>query len=130
MKRLLLQHKGTNSAIPVEVGGEIVGVMTSDRTTMILDPKAAQYRDKDASTATLSTDHISKIRGTPTTETTVPKARFAKYLSNALKDNLGVIVRGHGSFARGSSVDEAMVHLHVIENSCFVNYMIELAKKK
>ena len=54
---------------------------------------------------------------------------LAENTSSALIKHKGVIVRGHGSFTRGESVEEALIILHVIENSCFINYMLNLANK-
>ena len=52
-------------------------------------------------------------------------SELAENVSNALVKNVGVVVRGHGSFAKGKTPMEALTILHVIENSSFINYMIE-----
>ena len=50
---------------------------------------------------------------------------LASNVARALRDHKGVIVRGHGSFARGATVDESYVVLCSIEHACFLKYMVD-----
>ncbi|MQY54031.1 MAG: hypothetical protein GH149_01890 [Methanosarcinales archaeon] len=49
--------------------------------------------------------------------------------ANALRDHKGIVVQGHGTFARGATVDEAFVILSSIEHACTVKYLVDSAKR-
>ena len=53
---------------------------------------------------------------------------LARVASLALRDHKGIIVRGHGSFARGKTAQEAFVTLSSVENSCKILYFLNLSK--
>jgi L-fuculose-phosphate aldolase len=54
---------------------------------------------------------------------------LARNAAQALRDHKGVVVRGHGTFARGATVDEAFVILSSIEHACMVKYLCDMARK-
>ena len=47
--------------------------------------------------------------------------------AKALSKHKGAIVQGHGTFARGATVDEAYVILSSVEHACMVKYLTDLA---
>jgi L-fuculose-phosphate aldolase len=53
---------------------------------------------------------------------------LARNAAHALRDHKGIVVRGHGTFARGATVDEAFVILSSIEHACMVKYLCDMAK--
>lgn len=55
---------------------------------------------------------------------------LAEKAAVALCDHKAVLVRGHGVFARGNTVDEAFVVLSSVEHSCKVKYFTDLWNKK
>ena len=55
---------------------------------------------------------------------------LARNASQALRDHKGVVVQGHGTFARGATVDEAFVILSSIEHACMVKYLCDMARNK
>ncbi|HDS44883.1 MAG TPA: aldolase [Methanomicrobia archaeon] len=59
----------------------------------------------------------------------VGSAELARNASDALRDHKGIIVQGHGVFARGATVDEAFVVLSSVEHACMVMYLVYLAKR-
>jgi len=54
---------------------------------------------------------------------------LARNAAQALRDHKGIVVQGHGTFARGATVDEAFVILSSIEHACMVKYLCDMAKK-
>ncbi len=54
---------------------------------------------------------------------------LARNAASALRDHKGTIARGHGTFARGATVDEAFVILSSIEHACMVKYLLGMARK-
>jgi L-fuculose-phosphate aldolase len=54
---------------------------------------------------------------------------LAKNATEALRDHKGIVVQGHGTFARGATVDEAFVILSSIEHACMVKYLTDMAQK-
>ena len=53
---------------------------------------------------------------------------LARNAARALRDHKGLVVRGHGTFARGATVDEAFVILSSVEHACTVKYFCDLAR--
>jgi L-fuculose-phosphate aldolase len=53
----------------------------------------------------------------------VGSEELARNAAVALRDHKGIVVRGHGTFARGATVDEAFVMLSSIEHACTVKYL-------
>lgn len=58
----------------------------------------------------------------------VGSEELARHAAAALRDHKGVIVQGHGTFARGATVDEAFVVLSSIEHACMVKYLVDQAR--
>jgi L-fuculose-phosphate aldolase len=54
---------------------------------------------------------------------------LAQNAATALRDHKGIVVQGHGTFARGATVDEAYVILSSIEHACTVKYLVDSAKR-
>jgi len=54
---------------------------------------------------------------------------LAESVADALKDHKAVIAEGHGTFARGSTVDEAFVVLSSVEHACCVKYLVDIRGK-
>ncbi|HIH97503.1 MAG TPA: aldolase [Thermoplasmata archaeon] len=52
---------------------------------------------------------------------------LANNAAKALRHHKGVIVQGHGTFARGATVDEAYVILSSVEHACMVKYLTDMA---
>lgn len=59
----------------------------------------------------------------------VGSEELARNAANALRDHKGIVVQGHGTFARGATADEAFVILSSIEHACTVKYLVDSAKK-
>ncbi len=55
---------------------------------------------------------------------------LARNTASALRDHKGIIAQGHGTFARGATVDEAFVIISSIEHACMVKYLLDIAKKR
>ncbi len=55
---------------------------------------------------------------------------LARNAARALRDHKGIVVQGHGTFARGATVDEAFVILSSIEHACMVKYLCDMARNK
>jgi len=53
---------------------------------------------------------------------------LARNASHALLDHKGIAVQGHGTFARGATVDEAFVILSSLEHACMVKYLVDMAR--
>jgi L-fuculose-phosphate aldolase len=51
---------------------------------------------------------------------------LARNATHALRDHKGMVVQGHGTFARGATVDEAFVILSSIEHACMVTYLCDM----
>ncbi len=54
--------------------------------------------------------------------------KLARNAARALRDHKGIVVHGHGTFARGATVDEAFVILSSIEHACMVKYLADMAR--
>ncbi len=59
----------------------------------------------------------------------VGSEELSRKAANALRDHKGIVVQGHGTFARGATVDEAFVILSSIEHACTVKYLVDSARK-
>ncbi len=53
---------------------------------------------------------------------------LATNVASALRDHKAVIAYGHGTFARGATVDEAFVILSSVEHACMVKYLVDTAR--
>ncbi len=69
------------------------------------------------------------IHEIPVIEGGVGSNELAQGAAAALRDHRAVLVRGHGVFARGTTVDEAFVVLSCVEHSCQVKYFTDLWQK-
>ncbi len=58
----------------------------------------------------------------------VGSEELALNAAKALRDHKAVIARGHGTFARGATVDEAFVILSSVEHACMVKYLVDAAR--
>ncbi|HUV80221.1 MAG TPA: aldolase [Candidatus Bathyarchaeia archaeon] len=56
--------------------------------------------------------------------------KLARNTADALRDHKGIVVQGHGTFARGATVDEAYVILSSVEHACTVKYLVDNANAK
>jgi len=54
---------------------------------------------------------------------------LAKNASCALSKCNGIIVKGHGTFARGKNLRDAFITTAMIENSCKIRYYVDAIKK-
>ncbi|RCV65626.1 L-fuculose-phosphate aldolase [Methanophagales archaeon] len=54
---------------------------------------------------------------------------LATNAASALRDHKGVVALGHGTFARGATVDEAFVIISSIEHACTVKYLCDMARE-
>jgi L-fuculose-phosphate aldolase len=59
----------------------------------------------------------------------VGSEELARNAAHALRDHKGIVVQGHGTFARGATVDEAFVVLSSVEHACMVKYLVDVAKR-
>ncbi len=59
----------------------------------------------------------------------IASAEAAYLVSEALKDNRVVMVRAHGSFARGSTLEEAYMLTSALESSAFYVYHLETKRQ-
>ncbi|MEW6327382.1 MAG: aldolase [Thermodesulfobacteriota bacterium] len=89
----------------------------------LLHPAGAELRPEDSEGACLLHE-IPIIQGESGSEELAEKA------SAALCDHKAVLIRGHGVFARGNTVNEAFVVLSAVEHSCRVKYFTDLWNKK
>ncbi len=55
---------------------------------------------------------------------------LAKKVSHALKENKGVIARGHGTIAIGRLLEEAYQVISLIEHTCMIKYLFDLYGKE
>jgi len=53
---------------------------------------------------------------------------LAENVSRALSDHKAVIIRDHGAFTRGATVDEAFVYLSCVEHACKVKYFTDIGR--
>jgi L-fuculose-phosphate aldolase len=59
---------------------------------------------------------------------TSPKATFgsayaAEHLAKLMKEHRAVIIRGHGCFTAGKTIEEATMLATVLESICRINYL-------
>ena len=54
---------------------------------------------------------------------------LATNAASALRDHKGVVALGHGTFARGATVDEAFVIISSIEHACTVKYLCDRVRE-
>jgi L-fuculose-phosphate aldolase len=73
------------------------------------------------------TESIYMLHEIPVVRGGVGSDELARNASTALRDHKGIIVQGHGTFARGATVDEAFVILSAIEHACMVKYLVDTA---
>ncbi|MDD5485331.1 MAG: aldolase [Methanocellales archaeon] len=67
------------------------------------------------------------LREIPIVEGKAGSKKLADNVSSVLRDYKGVIVRGHGTFTAGKSLEEAYVLTSMIEHSCKVKYLLSMA---
>jgi L-fuculose-phosphate aldolase len=65
--------------------------------------------------------------GVVTPQKTIGSEEAAHLVSERLKDSRIVLMRGHGSFARGDSLEEAFMLTTSLESSCFYLYHLDRA---
>jgi len=56
------------------------------------------------------------------------KEALAKDVAAALTKNRGCIVRGHGPYTKGKTVEEAFTIVAIIEHACHVKYLVDIMK--
>ncbi len=61
-------------------------------------------------------------------EMAVASLEIAEKLGETLKDHMVAVVRGHGTFARGESLDEALKYLTMCESISHISYLLHLYK--
>ncbi len=71
--------------------------------------------------------HLKRIP-VATSENAVASQESAKIVSDHLKDHRIVLMRGHGSFARGETLEEAYMLTSSLEASAFYLYHLETLK--
>ena len=89
--------------------------------SMLYDP-GEQIVQKDS-------ESIYVLHEIPVVRGGVGSDELARNAATALRDHKGIIVQGHGTFARGATVDEAFVILSAIEHACMVKYLVDIAHK-
>ena len=65
----------------------------------------------------------------PVVQGGVGSEELARNAAAALQDHKGIVVQGHGAFARGATVDEAFAMLSSIEHACMVKYLCDMARR-
>ncbi|MHB8110998.1 MAG: class II aldolase/adducin family protein [Syntrophorhabdaceae bacterium] len=65
-----------------------------------------------------------------TPENTIASHECAKTVSGQLGNDTIVLVRAHGSFARGATLEEAYMYTSVLESAAFYVYHTELMKNR
>ncbi len=65
----------------------------------------------------------------PIVEGGVGTEKLAETAAQRIKEHKGIIIRGHGTVAKGQTVDEAFVVLSSIEHSCKIKYYVDLMNK-
>ncbi|MBP1734543.1 MAG: L-fuculose-phosphate aldolase [Deltaproteobacteria bacterium] len=58
---------------------------------------------------------------------TIGSEESAAFVSEQLKENKIVIIKGHGSFARGETLEEAFMYTSSLESSCFFLWNLHIA---
>ncbi|HED00446.1 MAG TPA: aldolase [Proteobacteria bacterium] len=117
----LLVHKEIyreTSALSILHGHSEFAVVLS-----LLYPAGTELRAED-SESTYLLHEIPIIQGG------VGSKELGQNAAAGLRDHKAVLIKGHGVFARGSTVDEAFVVLSSVEHSCKVKYFADLWNKK
>lgn len=65
----------------------------------------------------------------PIVEGEAGSKQLAECVVGALQDRKGVIVRGHGTFAIGKTLEEAYIVTSMIEHSCKVKYLCSMVMR-
>ncbi len=65
----------------------------------------------------------------PVVEGETGTKQLAEKVSRALQDHKGVIVKGHGTFAIGETLEEAYIVTSMIEHSCKVKYLCSMVMR-
>jgi L-fuculose-phosphate aldolase len=58
---------------------------------------------------------------------TIGSEESAAFVSEQLKENKIVLIKGHGSFARGETLEEAFMYTSSLESSCFFLWNLHIA---
>ncbi len=69
------------------------------------------------------------FREIPIVEGKAGSKKLANGVSNVLRDYKGVIVRGHGTFTTGKTLEEAYILTSMIEHSCKVRYLLSMVMR-
>ncbi|MFZ5995064.1 MAG: aldolase [Thermodesulfobacteriota bacterium] len=109
-------YKGT-SALAILHGHSEFAVVLS-----LLYPAGTELRPEDS-------ESVYLLHEIPIVQGGVGSRGLAQSAAAALCDHKAVLVRGHGVFARGNTVDEAFVVLSSVEHSCQVKYFTDLWNK-
>ena len=91
--------------------------------SMLYEPGEEQIVPEDA-------ESIYVLHEIPVVRGGVGSDELAQNAADALRDHKGIIVQGHGTFARGATVDEAYVILSSIEHACTVKYLVDNARRR
>lgn len=105
---------GATSALTILHGHSEFAVVQS-----ILNPVGTEICPEDSESTYL-------IHEIPVIEGGVGSKELAERAACALLDHRAVLLKGHGAFARGGTVDEAFVVLSCVEHSCRVKYFTDL----
>lgn len=105
------------SALAILHGHSVYAVVTS----MLYEP-GEQIVPEDS-------ESVYFLHEIPVVTGGVGSEELARNAANALRDHKGIVVQGHGTFARGATVDEAFVILSSIEHACTVKYLVDNAKR-
>lgn len=88
----------------------------------LINPVGSQLAPEDS-------ESIYLLHEMPIAEGGIGSTELAQRVSDILRDHKAVLVKGHGVFARGGTVDEAFVYLSSVEHSCQVKYYTDLWRK-
>ncbi|MEM0151061.1 MAG: class II aldolase/adducin family protein, partial [Thermoplasmata archaeon] len=59
----------------------------------------------------------------------VASMEIAEKLGEVLRDNMVAVVSGHGTFARGENLEEALKYLTLCESISHISYLFHLYKR-
>ena len=65
----------------------------------------------------------------PIVEGKTGSKQLASEVSTMLRDHKGVIVRGHGTFSTGKTLEEAYIITSMIEHSCKIKYLCSMVMR-
>jgi len=84
---------------------------------------------KGGSIKPMDCEGLYLLREIPIVEGETGTKQLADAVSRALQGHKGVIVRGHGTFAIGKTLEEAYAVTSMIEHSCKVRYLYSMVMR-